>query len=97
VPHARDIEAQIPELMRTARVPGLSLAVFVRGKFVWLRGFGVRDRASGIPVDVETLFEAASTSKPLPERFVHRNKIIGIRIEARANAVEVAERGKEFE
>jgi CubicO group peptidase (beta-lactamase class C family) len=51
--------------MRTAKVPGLSLAVFVRGKIVWLRGFGVRDRASGIPVDVGTLFEAASMSKPL--------------------------------
>jgi len=33
-PHARDIEAQIPELMRTAKVPGLSLAVFARGKIV---------------------------------------------------------------
>ncbi len=64
-PHAKDIEAQIPELMRTTKVPGLSLAVFILGKIVWLRGFGVRDRASGIPVDIGTLFEAASMSKPL--------------------------------
>jgi len=31
------------------------------------------------------------------ERFVHRGKIIAIRIETCANAIDVAERGKEFE
>jgi hypothetical protein len=31
------------------------------------------------------------------ERFVHRGKIIGVRIQTRANAIEVAERGKELE
>src|SRR5215469_10150377 len=51
--------------MRTTNVPGLSLAVFRKGRIVWLRGFGVRDRASGVPVDTGTLFEAASMSKPL--------------------------------
>jgi len=65
VPHTKDLESQIPELMRTTNVPGLSLAVFIGGKIVWLRGFGVRDRASGFPVDTGTLFEAASMSKPV--------------------------------
>jgi CubicO group peptidase (beta-lactamase class C family) len=64
-PHAKDLESQIPELMRTTSVPGLSLAVFVSGKIVWSRGFGVRDRASGFSVDTGTLFEAASMSKPV--------------------------------
>ena len=31
------------------------------------------------------------------ERFVHRNKIVGIRIETRTNAVDVAERGNELQ
>jgi len=64
-PHSSTLGAQIPDLMRTTDVPGLSLAVFRRGRIVWLRGFGVRDRASGVPVDTGTLFEAASMSKPL--------------------------------
>lgn len=64
-PHSRDLEAKVPDLMRATDVPGLSLAVFRRGRIVWLRGFGVRDRASGVPVDTGTLFEAASMSKPL--------------------------------
>jgi CubicO group peptidase (beta-lactamase class C family) len=64
-PHSRDLEAQISDLMRATNVPGLSLAVFKRGRIVWLRGFGVRDRASGVPVGTSTLFEAASMSKPV--------------------------------
>lgn len=64
-PHSSDLEAQIPNLMRATNVPGLSLAVFRNGRIVWLRGFGVRDRASGVPVDTGTLFEAASMSKPV--------------------------------
>src|SRR5690242_19412825 len=64
-PHSRDLKAQISDLMRATDVPGLSLAVFRRGRIVWLRGFGVRDRASGVPVDTGTLFEAASMSKPV--------------------------------
>jgi len=64
-PHSSTLDAQIPDLMRKTDVPGLSLAVFRRGRIEWLRGFGVRDRASGVPVDTGTLFEAASMSKPL--------------------------------
>jgi CubicO group peptidase (beta-lactamase class C family) len=64
-PHSRYLEAQIADLMRATNVPGLSLAVFENGRIVWLCGFGVRDRASGVPVDSGTLFEAASMSKPL--------------------------------
>ena len=64
-PHSQELATQIPSLMRATNVPGLSLAVFSKGRIVWLRGFGVRDRASGVPVDPATLFEAASMSKPV--------------------------------
>jgi len=64
-PHARELEAEIPGLMRSTKVPGLSVAVFRRGAIIWQRGFGVKDRDSGAPVDSSTLFQAASMSKPL--------------------------------
>jgi CubicO group peptidase (beta-lactamase class C family) len=54
-----------PALMRATSVPGLSLAVFKRARIVWQDSFGVRDRRSGVPVDSNTLFEAASMSKPV--------------------------------
>jgi CubicO group peptidase (beta-lactamase class C family) len=60
-----DLEKQIPKLMEQAKVPGLSIAVIKDGKLFWRRGFGVKELASKEPVDNDTVFEAASTSKPV--------------------------------
>jgi CubicO group peptidase (beta-lactamase class C family) len=60
-----DLERAIPALMRTAGVPGLSIAIVKDAKLLWRRGFGVRDLSSREPVDTDTVFEAASTSKPV--------------------------------
>jgi CubicO group peptidase (beta-lactamase class C family) len=60
-----DLEKQIPQLMKEARVPGLSMAIIKDGQVFWRRGFGVKDNASNEPVDNDTVFEAASTSKPV--------------------------------
>jgi CubicO group peptidase (beta-lactamase class C family) len=60
-----DLEKQIPRLMEEAKVPGLSIAIIKDGKLLWRRGFGVKDVTSQEPVDDDTLFEAASTSKPI--------------------------------
>lgn len=46
-------------------VPGVSIAVFVDGELAWAKGYGVRSVESGEPVDAETLFQAASISKPV--------------------------------
>jgi len=60
-----DLEKQIPQLMQKAKVPGLSIAIIKDAKLFWRRGFGVKDNASKEPVDNDTVFEAASTSKPV--------------------------------
>ena len=60
-----ELEKQIPKLMEDARVPGLSIAIVKDAKLFWSRGFGVKDNASKEPVDIDTVFEAASTSKPV--------------------------------
>jgi CubicO group peptidase (beta-lactamase class C family) len=60
-----DLEKQIPKLMDEAMVPGLSMAIIKDAKLLWRRGFGVKDSASKEPVDNDTVFEAASTSKPV--------------------------------
>ena len=51
--------------MEKAKVPGLSIAIIKDAKLFWHRGFGVKDNASKEPVDNDTVFEAASTSKPV--------------------------------
>lgn len=59
------LEQTIPQMMDSAEVQGLSLAVIEDGKIVWQRGFGVRSIATKAPVTTKTVFQAASLSKPV--------------------------------
>ena len=45
-------------------VPGASISVIDHHERVWASGFGARSRAGGEAVDVDTVFQAASVSKP---------------------------------
>ena len=62
---AAELARQIPEWLRQANVPGLSIAVIQDARLAWRRAFGVRDASSNVQVDNDTLFEAASMSKPV--------------------------------
>ncbi len=55
----------IPRFMRVAGVPGVAIAVVDRGRLAWSRGFGVRNILTRDPVRDDTLFEAASMTKPV--------------------------------
>ncbi|HJQ32159.1 MAG TPA: serine hydrolase [Pyrinomonadaceae bacterium] len=59
------LEETIPRLMKEGDVPGLSVALVRGGKISWHRGFGVRSAVSKEPVRDDTMFEAASLSKPV--------------------------------
>ncbi len=61
----RELERVIPELLEHAGVPGLSAAIVADGEVFWSQGFGVRSTETGAPVTPETVFEAASLSKPV--------------------------------
>jgi len=54
----------INDEMRRLHVPGLSIAVIDGGRLAWAKGYGVTG-PSGAPVTPETLFQAASISKPI--------------------------------
>lgn len=60
-----DLEQEIPKLMEKAMIPGLSIAVIRDGAILWNRGFGVKNTETGEPVKENTVFEAASLSKPV--------------------------------
>ena len=55
----------LEQLMQRFRVPGVSIAVIKDYRIHWARGYGVADVATGRKVDTETLFQAASISKPV--------------------------------
>lgn len=56
---------RIPELMQHTAIPGFSLALIQDAQLYWSQGFGLRHAASPHPVTPDTVFEAASLSKPL--------------------------------
>ncbi len=51
--------------MEHYRVPGVSLAVLEEGRIAWVGSYGVTDAVTLEPVTPETLFQAASISKPV--------------------------------
>lgn len=51
--------------MQATKTPGVSIAFFEDGHIRWTRTYGLADVASGRPVTAETLFQAASISKPV--------------------------------
>src|SRR5262245_23654006 len=55
----------ISELMARFNVPGVSIAVIRDKQIHWAKGYGVADVATGAPVNNETVFQAASMSKPV--------------------------------
>ena len=59
------LETRIPRVMQKASVPGCSVVLIRDAKIYWRSGFGVRDAGSRQPVDNDTVFEAASASKPV--------------------------------
>lgn len=59
------LERDLPALMTAADVPGISFALLRNGNVAWVRGFGFKDSKSKDPVTNETVFEAASLSKPV--------------------------------
>jgi len=67
------------ERMKHYRVPGMSIAVINRGALEWARGYGVAEAGHHRPVTSETLFQAASISKPVAAMaalfFVERGKL----------------------
>ena len=59
----RDIDALVTDAMQAFSVPGVAVGVVKDGAVVHAAGYGVREIGLDDPVDTETLFRIASTSK----------------------------------
>jgi CubicO group peptidase (beta-lactamase class C family) len=55
----------LQERMAHYKVPGVSIAFFSGGKVQWTRAYGFADVEKKTPVTLDTLFQAASISKPI--------------------------------
>jgi CubicO group peptidase (beta-lactamase class C family) len=56
---------EIEQLMKVKKVPGLSLAIIENGEIAFHLELGLKNSKNKSPIDSDTLFEAASLSKPV--------------------------------
>jgi len=59
------LRLDVQKLMKMYNVPGLSVAVIDDYRIAWAKGYGVTAPGGDTPVDVRTLFQAGSLSKPV--------------------------------
>lgn len=58
-----EIEAYTTRGMQAFDVPGLALGIVAGDRLVYAKGFGVRAKSNGQPVDSRTIFQIGSTTK----------------------------------
>ena len=58
-----DLEAYIQSGMKAFDTPGLAIGIVTGDRLVYAKGFGVRSKAAGAPVDSRTVFQIGSATK----------------------------------
>lgn len=64
------IDAAVAELMKSAEVPGLALALINEGEVAWVRAYGQRDLEKKLPLQTDTVMYGASLTKATFAYFV---------------------------
>lgn len=59
------IDRLVPALMGELHVPGVSIALIRNREVAWSKGFGLKNASTEEAVTTDTVFEAASMSKPI--------------------------------
>jgi CubicO group peptidase (beta-lactamase class C family) len=59
------IDAEVQALLIAARIPGAALAIVAEGSTVHAKGYGYRDLARRLPMNAQTAYPIASTTKAL--------------------------------
>jgi CubicO group peptidase (beta-lactamase class C family) len=74
-----NMATKLADRMQFYKVPGVSVAVINNGKIEWAKSYGVQEIGGHKSVTPETLFQAASISKPIAAmamlRLVQENKL----------------------
>jgi CubicO group peptidase (beta-lactamase class C family) len=65
LPGEEPLRMPLRQWMELYKIPGVSVAVFDKHALVWAKGYGVTQAGGSQPVTPQTLFQAASISKPV--------------------------------
>ena len=66
----------LQQLMDRFHVPGVSVAVIRDFEVHWAKGYGVADVENGTRVDADSMFQAASISKPVTAMAADRKSVV---------------------
>jgi CubicO group peptidase (beta-lactamase class C family) len=58
-----EIETYVADGMKAFDLPGVAIGIVAGDKLVYAKGFGVRSKSGGRPVDTRTIFQLGSTTK----------------------------------
>lgn len=61
--HYSQLDSVLLEIMSRWGIPGMGIGIVQEGEIVYARGFGVQSLATGVPVNVDSIFGVASISK----------------------------------
>lgn len=61
----RELDAYVAKAARDWNVPGLAIGIVHQGQLIFAKGYGVRDVSTKEPVDTQTIFAIASTTKAI--------------------------------
>jgi CubicO group peptidase (beta-lactamase class C family) len=64
-PFAAVVEREVPAIMKSAHIKGVAVGLLVDGELVYAKGFGFADHDGKLAVSPDTVFSAASLSKPI--------------------------------
>lgn len=59
------LEAQIQDYVKKKRIPGCAIAIVYNNQIFYMNGFGVRTIGKPEKIDVDTVFQLGSVSKPI--------------------------------
>lgn len=60
---SQEIDATVTRVMQAAEVTGVGIAIFDKGKIVYLKTYGVREKEKNLPLTEDSVMAAASFSK----------------------------------
>jgi beta-lactamase class C len=60
----KQMDAAAEQAMKASGAPGMAMAIVQNNKIVFMKGYGVRQAGQTAPVTTDTVFRAASVSKP---------------------------------
>jgi CubicO group peptidase (beta-lactamase class C family) len=61
----RELDAYFAQAAKDWNVPGLAVGIVYKGQLMFAKGYGVRDASTKEPVDTQTIFAIASTTKAI--------------------------------